>query len=170
MPVLQPRSMDGKMPRYILPVLAALSLFAASPAVYADGTGMSDLLQSAGDNTYRDAVKAVEAKQYRTAIDLLDKVIEKKPNNPDALNYLGFSHRKLGEYGIAVTYYKRALALEPSHRGANEYLGEAYVELGNIPAAEERLTALAKICGTDCNEYRDLKAAIDAGRAKAKQG
>lgn len=157
------------MIRNILPVMTALALFAAAPAVHAAGTGMSDVLQSGGDD-YQAAVKAVDAKEYRKAIGLLDKVLKEKPDNPNALNYLGFSHRKLGEYSLAVTYYKRALQLDPSHRGANEYLGEAYVELGNLPAAEERLAALEKICGADCEEYRDLKALIDASRAKAKQG
>lgn len=121
---------------------------------------------------YDKAVKAVEAKEFRAAIESLNKVIEEKPKHPDALNYLGFSHRKLGDYAKAVSYYKRALSLEPEHKGANEYLGQAYVELGDLKSADERLSALVKICGMDCTEYKALKAAIDAAKGKgaAKQG
>ena len=66
---------------------------------------------------------------------------------------------------------KKALSLDPKHRGANEYLGQAFVELGNLKAAVERLDALEKICGVDCEEYKSLKISIDAAMAgKAKQG
>ncbi|MGB0632311.1 MAG: tetratricopeptide repeat protein, partial [Alphaproteobacteria bacterium] len=123
------------------------------------------------NDTYRMAVKAVDAKDYRKAISLLNDVIDQKPRHPDALNYLGYSHRKSGDYARAVTYYKKALSLDPEHRGANEYLGQAYVELGNLNAAVERLNALEKICGIDCDEYASLKISIDAAMAlKAKQG
>lgn len=120
---------------------------------------------------YQEAVRAVEAKDYRGAIALLNKVIEAKPRNPDALNYLGYSHRKLGDYARGVTYYKKALSLDANHKGANEYLGQAYVELGNIAGAETQLASLERICGVDCEEYWSLRKAIkDAKARNAKQG
>ena len=159
------------------PIVATLAAAAAAIVIgmsgaYAMGSNSSSPAAAPDtEATYRKAVEAVEAQQFRTAVGLLNKVIEDKPRHPDALNYLGFSHRKLGEYALAVSYYKRSLALEPDHRGANEYLGEAYVELGNLNGAMENLTALERICGTGCKEYKVLKAAIDAARAKAaKQG
>lgn len=158
------------MPRLIsLAVVVVLAFQVAPVSVHAAGSGLWRLTQPGGDENFREAVKAVEAKRYRAAIDLLNKVLDKTPRNADALNYMGYSHRKLGEYDTAISYYKRALALDPGHRGANEYLGEAYVELGNFPAAEERLTALAKICGTDCKEYRQLKQVIDTARPQKEK-
>ena len=156
-------------------VILTAALVFAMPQGAAVAAGSSDDSMSSSrpstNDTYRKAVRAVEAKDYRQAISLLNDVIDRKPRHPDALNYLGYSHRKSGDYARAVTYYKKALSLEPEHRGANEYLGQAYVELGNLTLAVERLDMLEKVCGIDCDEYRSLKMSIDAARARnAKQG
>jgi tetratricopeptide (TPR) repeat protein len=152
----------------------AAALLAVTPTVtYAAGSGDDDRSASEPSvrDNYRSAVREVEAKNFRKAISLLNKVIDEKPRHPDALNYLGFSHRKLGDYARGVSYYKKALSLESDHKGANEYLGQAYVELGNMVGAEKQLTSLKDICGTRCDEYKSLKEAIDAAKARnAKQG
>lgn len=164
--------LDEKMLRFTPHLLAAVAALAVPAALEAAGSGsMDSMMQSSADEDYRKAVKAVEAEQYRTAVGLLNKVVKEKPRHPDALNYLGYSHRKLGDYALAVSYYKRALSLDRDHRGANEYLGEAYVKLGNLAGAEERLSELARICGTRCEEYKNLREAIEAARARnARQG
>lgn len=152
------------------------ALMAVAPNVaYAAGSddSSSETTSSkpAKNDDYRNAVRAVEAKDYRGAIALLNKVIEKNPRHPDALNYLGYSHRKLGDYARGVTYYKKALSLDANHKGANEYLGQAYVELGNIAGAEAQLASLERICGVDCEEYWSLRKAIKEAKARgAKQG
>lgn len=152
------------------------AILAVSPTIaYSAGSGddnndTSSSEPSVGKN-YRDAVRAVEAKDYRKAITLLNMVIDEKPRHPNALNYLGFSHRKLGDYARGVTYYKKALSLDSDHKGANEYLGQAYIELGNIAGAEAQLASLERICGVDCEEYWSLRKAIkDAKARNAKQG
>jgi predicted Zn-dependent protease len=157
----------------IYAIFLGAALFAIAPNyAYAAGSGgNSSSNEPSMQENYKDAVRAVEAQEYRKAIALLNKVIDEKPRHPDALNYLGYSHRKLGDYARGVTYYQKALSLEPDHRGANEYLGQAYVELGNLAGAESQLQSLAKICGMDCDEYKSLKQALDAAKAqKAKQG
>jgi len=150
------------------------ALLAVTPGIaYAAGSGGDDSSSSEPSirENYRSAVDAVESKDYRKAISLLNKVISEKPRHADALNYLGYSHRKLGDYARGVTYYKKALSLEADHKGANEYLGQAYVELGNMVGAEKQLLALESICGMSCDEYQSLKEAIDAAKARnAKQG
>ena len=166
------RTRINLMNRYL--ILAAAVLLVATPLgtvqAAGSGDGGSDSLPSV-DDTYRQAVQAVDAKKYRKAISLLNDVIDQQPRHPDALNYLGYSHRKSGDYARAVTYYQKAISLDADHRGANEYLGQAYVELGNIPAAEKQLAALKRICGADCDEYLSLKQSLDAVVAKrAKQG
>jgi tetratricopeptide (TPR) repeat protein len=151
-----------------LTAIAAAAIVAVSlPGhVLAAGSDSMQMSRPSADDTYRKAVREVKAENFRRAISLLNDVVKEKPRHPDALNYLGFSHRKLGDYAIAVSYYKRALSLDAEHKGANEYLGQAYVELGNIVAAEERLASLAKICGMDCDEYKSLKKSIDEVKAK----
>ncbi|MBI3451656.1 MAG: tetratricopeptide repeat protein [Rhodospirillales bacterium] len=113
-----------------------------------------------------DAQKAVKAKNYAQAIALLDRHVADNTRDADAYNYLGYSHRKLGNRDKALAYYTRALDLDPDHRGANEYLGELYLDMNDLPKAEERLGKLAKLCGPGCEEYRDLAEQV----AKFKAG
>ncbi|MCH7486630.1 MAG: tetratricopeptide repeat protein [Proteobacteria bacterium] len=111
-------------------------------------------------STYDIAEKAVKAGDYKRAIPLLRKVLAKNSNHYDAMNYLGFSHRQLGENDIALDYYKKVLAMKPEHRGANEYLGELYLKEGKLDLAKKQLARLDKICTFGCKEFDDLKAAI----------
>jgi tetratricopeptide (TPR) repeat protein len=108
------------------------------------------------------AEAAVKAKQYEQAIAELEKVLAREPNNVDALNYMAYSHRELGRYEPSLAFYQRALAINPNHRGANEYLGQLYIKLGRMPEARAQLTKLQRLCGTRCEEYQSLKAALDA--------
>ena len=66
----------------------------------------------------------------------------------------------------AFSDYDKALSLQPKHRGAHEYVGEAYLMVGNLPKAEEHLLILNNLCGFDCEEFRDLKRAVDEYKAK----
>jgi hypothetical protein len=59
-----------------------------------------------------------------------------------------------------LAQYTEALRLDPNHRGAHEYIGEAYLQLGNVAKAKEHLAALDRICFFPCDEYSDLKAAV----------
>ena len=100
-------------------------------------------------------------KRYEKALQLLLKSNKKKPNNADVLNYLGFTKRKLGDFENGEKYYLEGLAIEPSHIGINEYLGELYVATSRIDLAKERLEILK---GCNCDEYQDLKEIIDGTR------
>ena len=112
------------------------------------------------DPNYTKARELIDAERYADAIPLLQKVVDAKPNSADAFNYLGYSHRKIGQIDAAMKYYNRALELQPRHLGANEYLGELYLELGELAKAEERLKVLDKACFFGCEEYSELKQAI----------
>ena len=103
-------------------------------------------------------------------IDLLQKVVAVTPDNADAWNFIGFSHRNLKNLDRALPAYNKALAINPKHRGANEYLGELYLQIGDLAKAEERLEKLDDICFFGCEEYRDLKAAIEAYKSGAVSG
>ncbi len=102
----------------------------------------------------------IEAANYAGAIDQLKQIIAADPDNADALNLMGYSLRKSGNRKQALGFYLKALSIDPRHRGANEYLGELYVETGQIEKAKERLQVLEQICGTRCEEYKDLAKAI----------
>ena len=103
-------------------------------------------------------------KNYEKAQKLLIKSNIEKPNNADTLNYLGFTTRKIGDFSNGEKYYLQGLAIDPNHKGINEYLGELYVATNRIKLAKERLDVL-KAC--NCEEYNDLKEVIE-GKKKSK--
>ena len=103
-------------------------------------------------------------KRYEKALEYLIKSNKKKPNQPNTLNYLGFTNRKLGNYEIAEKYYLDGLKIDPKHNGINEYLGELYVNTNRIDLANERLEVL-KNC--NCEEYNELKEIIE-GKKQSK--
>ena len=92
-------------------------------------------------------------KLYSKAYKKLLKAYEKDKNNPDILNYLGFTLRKAGNFEEAEKFYIMGLKIKPDHKGINEYLGELYVETDRIELAQERLEVL-KNC--KCEEYEEL--------------
>ncbi len=102
--------------------------------------------------------------KYAKAQKLLLKSNKKKPNKPNTLNYLGFTTRKLGDFENGEKYYLQGLAINPTHIGINEYLGELYVATGRHNLAVERLEVL-KSC--NCEEYEELKSII-AGEKVSK--
>lgn len=126
------------------------------------GSSSSSSTTSAKDADYMAAEQAVKAQNFTAAIPLLQNVVQRDPKNADAWNYLGFSNRKLGNFPEALADYEKALAIDPDHLGANEYLGELYLQTGDMPKAQERLAKLDKLCTFGCEEYRTLKAAIEA--------
>ena len=81
------------------------------------------------------------------------------------LTYQGFANRKLGNYDVAISYYSAALKLAPDHRGANEYLGEYYVETGQTAKAKQQLVKLEKICAFGCEQAEELRRWIDGGKS-----
>tara|TARA_Y100000996_G_C22039330_1_gene444364 strand:- start:32 stop:514 length:483 start_codon:yes stop_codon:yes gene_type:complete len=103
-------------------------------------------------------------KRYEKALKLLVKANKEKPNQPDTLNYLGFTSRKLGNFEKGEEYYLLGLKIDPNHNGINEYLGELYFVTDRINLAKERLSIL-KSC--NCKEYKDLKEIIE-GKKKSK--
>ncbi len=108
---------------------------------------------------------AVDAGDYEAAIAHLGKAVAANPADADALNYLGYSHRRLGNLEESLNWYRKALAVNPNHRGALEYLGELYLEMDQPEQAEQQLATLGRVCIFGCPEYDELKEAIDDYRA-----
>ena len=97
-------------------------------------------------------------KLYVKALEKLQQAYKTDRNNPDILNYLGFTLRKTGKLEEAEKYYLAGLEIKPDHNGINEYLGELYVKTGRMELAKERLDVL-KNC--NCEEYTELKEVIE---------
>ena len=110
---------------------------------------------------------AIDAKQWETAIRTLSSAALRDTRNADIQNYLGYAYRHTGQMALAFKHYERALQLNPRHRGAHEYVGEAYLKVNDLAKAEAHLSALKTICLIPCEEYTDLEKAIAEYRRKA---
>ena len=95
---------------------------------------------------------------YKKAIKSLLEANNLDPSNPDILNFLGFSHRKIGDYDNAEIYYALGLEIDPKHIGINEYMGELFVVTNRMDEAKKRLAVLESC---NCKEYNELKQVID---------
>ncbi len=100
------------------------------------------------------------AGRYGEAIQMLGLVSDK--NDPRVLNMLGFSHRKSGRIEVGLGYYQEALTINPDFTLAREYLGEAYLTLGDVASAKNQLSEIEKRCGKGCGEYAALEKQIAA--------
>ena len=129
-----------------------------APALAVDNMESSD----APDLT---SVRAkIKAQDYAAALAELRDLAE-DTQQADVYNLLGFTLRKTGDFKTSLTYYTKALELQPDHKAAREYLGELYVQTGNIEKANEQLAILAKLCPGGCEEREDLQQAISAKSA-----
>lgn len=146
-----------------LSLIAVPALAVDTPSGGGGGGGGGASSESSSGPTLADARALIRAEKWKSAIAMLKTIVANDSRNADALNLLGFSLRKSGDMKNAEGFYLKALKLNPKHKGANEYLGELYVETGHMEKAKERLETLAKLCGnTTCEEYEDLEKAIAA--------
>jgi len=156
---------------YLLLALVALgcSLAVSSLSSADGGGGGGGQAVKYIDPDFSRATKAIDGQDWTRAIELLNSVISRDKGNADAYNLLGFAERKSGHLDSAFQYYQQALTLNPKHRGAHEYIGEAYLLAGDLGKAQQHLAQLDKLCFFSCEEYRDLKKAIDQYRQKQPQ-
>ena len=108
-------------------------------------------------------------KKWAAAIEELKKVNDK--GSADWNNLMGYSLRKAKtpDYAAAEQYYDEALRIDPKHRGALEYSGELYLMMGDLPKAEQRLATLDKVCTFGCEEYTELKKAVQNYKANGNK-
>ena len=128
-----------------------------APAVLADANVTNPPMNSPDFDLGADAVKS---KNWDQAVYHLSIVAKAEPANADAQNLLGYAYRNQRKFDLAFKHYGEALRLDPQHRGAHEYMGEAYVLTGDKARAQQHLAALERICGKGCEEYQDLAKAI----------
>ena len=151
----------------VFSALLALAMLGAGLPVVASADGgasdvMSRLPARPESPDYTAAVKAIKAGQYPTAIPLLEGVVARDGKNADAYNWLAYATRRNGDPAAAIPIYHKALGIDSKHRGAHEYIGEAYLALDNLAKAKEHLKRLDSLCFLPCSEYSDLKKAVEA--------
>jgi tetratricopeptide (TPR) repeat protein len=109
---------------------------------------------------YRVAYDTIyERNDYAAAIEQLKSLGH--DDHPNVANLIGYSYRKLGDYAQSQVWYQRALKADPNHVLTWQYYGLWQLEQGNREQAMYHLSRIAAICGTDCEEYKSLAAALE---------
>jgi len=109
---------------------------------------------------YRAAYSTIyDRNDYASAIEQLKALGH--DDRPNVANLIGYSYRKLGDYKLSQVWYERALKADPNHVQTWQYYGLWQIEQGNRDQAQYHLSRIAAICGTGCEEYRSLAAALE---------
>ncbi|MFL2667416.1 MAG: tetratricopeptide repeat protein [Burkholderiales bacterium] len=104
---------------------------------------------------------ALQQENWEGAILLFEEALEDLSGSADVQNFLGYAYRKYGNLDKALEHYGLALDINPDHKGALEYLGEAYIALGELSNANIQLKRLKRICSPiPCEEAIELELAI----------
>lgn len=161
----------------LLTSAAVLALACATPLLAMGGGGgggmggyggMGGGMGMAGtEDNYSTAVRLIRREKYADAIPYLDRALQDKPHNANVLNYLGFTHRMLGDYPGSLAFYQKALSIDPDHKGAHEYLGELYLLMHDSGSADAQLAELNRLCPNDCDEKDVLTKSIADYHANA---
>ena len=138
---------------------------AAFPPIAAADPDEADPDLATRDEDYAAGKRAAAKKDWAEAARLFKRAEMRHPDHADLHNSLGYSYRNLEQYELAFKHYRRAIELDPRHRGAHEYIGEAYLITGDPAGAERHLAALKAICLLPCEELTDLERAIAQYRA-----
>jgi len=149
------------MPHAVITLIIAVLSFCSIAAAPAFAVGTEDESATAAPSPYEEAKATVDSGNYTAALPMLAGLTQNDPQNANAWNLLGFTNRKLGNMDDAAQAYAAALRINPDHRGALEYQGELYIQIGQPEKARANAARLNSLCGT-CEEYEDLEAALKA--------
>ena len=122
------------------------------------------------DPVLEAASAAAGRRDWPAAQAILKEALSREAGNPDYHNLYAYALRKgaAPDMSLVFKHYNEALRLDPKHRGAHEYIGEAYLMVGNLPKAKEHLAQLDRLCFFPCSEYAELKKAVADYEAKRK--
>ena len=116
------------------------------------------------DPKLEQAREAIGNKDWGRAQEAMRDLVARNPQNAGYHNLFAYSMR-MGpkpSMDLVFRHYNEALRLDPKHRGAHEYIGEAYLMSGNVAKAKEHLAQLDRLCTFGCEEYTRLKKDIAA--------
>jgi Tfp pilus assembly protein PilF len=148
----------------------ALVLTLAAAAFAADTPPSPSQAPAPADTDLATARARIDASDWKGAAAVLEKALARDSGNADYHNLLAYSIRKgpNPNMDLAFKHYTEALRINPKHRDAHEYIGEAYLMVGNVGKAREHLAALDKLCFLPCGQFRDLKREIERYEASKK--
>ena len=157
--------------RKILVASLVIAVMAAIPALLpgtdAQAASTPNDNSSNSDSDFGRGQQSASIGDWQEAIAYFKKAVAADAKNAEAYNLMGYSYRRMGEADPAFEAYAKALDLDPRHRGANEYLGQTYLLVGDIAMAQAQLAILKDLCGNQCKETVKLRRAIKRYNASA---
>jgi Tfp pilus assembly protein PilF len=151
-------------------ISALVLVLALAAAAFAADAPTKSPASPPADPDLANARARIDASDWTGATDILQKAVARDPSNADYHNLLAYSIRKgpNPDMSLVFKHYNEALRIDPKHRGAHEYIGEAYLQVNDLPKAKEHLAALDRLCFFGCEEYSDLKRAVASYEASQK--
>ncbi|MBA4739811.1 MAG: tetratricopeptide repeat protein [Burkholderiales bacterium] len=145
------------MVKFLIKLIAIISLCC--------GLGYANLGDLSDDDLEHSTVaqgkSALQEEDWEGAIIFFEKALKDLSGSADVQNFLGYAYRKSGNLNKALEHYALALDINPDHKGALEYLGEAYITLGDLSNANVQLEHLKRVCSPiPCEEVIELELAI----------
>ncbi len=152
----------------LLGLIFIFNINAGGGGSYSSGSSSGGSSLTSGDmmkamqlkNRLGSIERLIYSNQFNQALTQVRLLDNEYPDNADINNYYGFIYRKMGQYGKSGEFYKKALQLDPRHKGALEYQGELFIKTNKKELAEKNLILLKNICGTSCLEYEKLEKAL----------
>jgi tetratricopeptide (TPR) repeat protein len=146
---------------YVLRVLVLTSLLALLGSV-AGAVDVPNRNPAVEEQAMRHAREAIAQKNWARAAQLLEAHVKAYPEDADAHNLMGYTQRHLGQFDLSLSAYQRALAIDPKHLGAHEYMGMLMLTLGQRDRAVQLLRNLEQLCQTPCEPQLKLQRAIES--------
>lgn len=152
------------MTRYFRMLSVAAMLAAVLAPALARAAGGEEPSTTATDPVIEQALAANAAKDYVRSAAILKDALARNASNADYHNLYAYALRKgpNPDWTLVFQHYQQALRIDPNHRKAHEYIGEAYLMTGDVAKAKEHLAALDRLCTFGCDEYSDLKKSVAA--------
>jgi tetratricopeptide (TPR) repeat protein len=101
--------------------------------------------------------------QYAAVLAVLDAVSD--PEDDMVLTYRGFAHRKMGDMKTGMAWYARALDRNPDNILARSYMGQGFLQDGDLLGARAQLLEIRDRGGEDTWAEASLEQAILTGTA-----
>jgi tetratricopeptide (TPR) repeat protein len=126
-----------------------------------------------GYDLAQDAEKALAAgksddakKKFGKALKKFGRATELDSKYYEAWNMVGYCSRQTGDLKRAFDAYDKCLEIAPDYEEAHEYLGEAYLKMGDLAKAKEQLGWLRSRKSKEADELEE-KIAQAEGKAPA---
>ena len=116
-------------------VLLVLSFAALTPPVFSEDKSPQNHSASISSEDFLSSQFAAEFKQhqYSKALEALEDLAKKYPEDPLITRYRALTLEKLGRLSEATQAYQKLLAKDPGQVTARIFLGKAYVPSGFFP-------------------------------------